>query len=209
MQIREKGSDETMQRRFKEARVKKQLKVTEVAGILDVVQSTISAWETGRKEPNIETIAKLAKLYGVSIEYLLGYDSFEMLSHADRIPAEVVRIFHGKPVWVTGKGWALVNASDNSVVYADGSHDEIGDNIELYFAPPAYTESELRTDRPLLLDELYVQTEVWVEPISEDTKLREALRGRYAVREEFVENTRGSRFHFDGYGATWVAYPAE
>lgn len=195
-----------MQGRFKKARIQKQFKVTEVANILGVVQSTVSAWETGRKEPNIETVVKLAELYGVSIEYLLGYDSFEMLSRTEKIPAESIRLFHGKPVWVPGKGWALVNAADNSVVYTDGCHDKIEDNIELYFAPPAYTEPAMRTDRPLLLDELYTQTEVWVEPISEDTKLRNVLRGRYTVREEFVENTRGSRFHFDGYGADWIAF---
>lgn len=195
-----------MNRRFKEARLQKHMKVIEVAKLLDVAQSTVSAWETERKEPNIETIAMLAELYGVSIEYLLGYDSFEMLSHTERIPAESIRIFHGKPVWVPGKGWALVNAVDHTVIYANGCHDKIEDNIEMYFAPPAYTEPELRTEQPLLLDELYAQEEVWVEPIFQDQKLRGALRGRYTVRDEFVENTRGSRFHFDGYGADWIAF---
>lgn len=195
-----------MNRRFKEARLQKHMKVIEVARLFNVAQSTVSAWETERKEPDIETIAKLAELYGVSIEYLLGYDSFEMLSHTERIPAESIRIFRGKPVWVPGKGWALVNAVDLTVIYADGGHDKIEDNMELYFAPPAYTESELRTDLPLLLDELYAQEEVWVESISQDQKLRGALRGRYTVRGEYVENTRGSRFHFDGYGADWIAY---
>lgn len=198
-----------MFRRFKEARLQKRIKLIDVAKILGVAQPTVSAWEGGRKEPNIETIAKLAELYGVSIEYLLGYDSFEMLSRTERIPAEAIRIFHGKPVWVPGKGWALVNATDGTVVYADGCHEKIGDDAELYFAPPAYSETQMRTDPPLLLDELYTQENVWVEPISQDQKFRGALRGRYAVRGEYVENTRGSRFHFDSYGADWIAYSAK
>lgn len=110
------------------------------------------------------------------------------------------------PIAVYGKGWALVNAERGEVVYADGCVDRIADNAELYFAPPAYTESNIRTDRPLLLDEIYKQTTVWVEPISQDQKLKDVLRGTYAVKGEYVENTRGSRFHFDSYRATWLAY---
>lgn len=195
-----------MKRRFKETRLQKQMKVIEVAKLFEVAQSTVSAWETERKEPSIDTIARLAELYGVSIEYLLGYDSFEMLSKTEKIPTESIRLFHGKPVWVYGKGWALVNAERGEVVYADGCVDRIADNAELYFAPPAYTESNIRTDRPLLLDEIYTQTTVWVEPISQDQKLKDVLRGTYVVKGEYVENTRGSRFHFDSYSATWLAF---
>lgn len=132
-----------------------------------------------------------------------------MLSKTEKIPTESIRLFHGKPVWVYGKGWALVNAERGEVVYADGCVDRIADNVELYFAPPAYTESNIRTDRPLLLDEIYTQTTVWVEPISQDQKLKDVLRGTYVVKGEYVENTRGSRFHFDSYGATWLAFKTQ
>ena len=195
-----------MKRRFKEARLQKQMKVIEVAKLFEVAQSTVSAWETERKEPSID---RLAELYGVSIEYLLGYDSFEMLSKTEKIPTESIRLFHGKPVWVYGKGWALVNAERGEVIYADGCVDRIADNVELYFAPLAYTEANMRFDRPLLLDEIYTQTTVWVEPISQDQKLKDILRGTYIVKGEYVENTRGSRFHFDSYSATWIAFTAQ
>ena len=39
-----------MKRRFKEARLQKQMKVIEVAKLFEVAQSTVSAWETERKE---------------------------------------------------------------------------------------------------------------------------------------------------------------
>ena len=48
-----------MKRRFKEARLQKQMKVIEVAKLFEVAQSTVSAWETERKEPSIDTIARL------------------------------------------------------------------------------------------------------------------------------------------------------
>ena len=44
-----------MKRRFKEARLQKQMKVIEVAKLFEVAQSTVSAWETERKEPSIDT----------------------------------------------------------------------------------------------------------------------------------------------------------
>ena len=49
---------------------------------------------------------------------------------------------------------------------------------------------------------------VWVEPISSDP-IRNELRGWYTVRNEFVENSRGSRFFLDSYSATWLAYSKE
>lgn len=36
--------------------------------------------------------------------------------------------------------------------------------------------------------------------------LYDVLRGTYVVKDEYVENTRGSRFHFDSYSAIWLAY---
>ena len=41
---------------------------------LNVGQTTVSAWETGRSEPDNETLAKLSKMFRVSIGYLTGYE---------------------------------------------------------------------------------------------------------------------------------------
>lgn len=39
---------------------------------IGVAPSTVSQWETGFKNPSRESIGKLADLYGVSIDYLMG-----------------------------------------------------------------------------------------------------------------------------------------
>lgn len=44
----------------------------ELAGKLDVSQSSISLWEKGERKPDYENIVKLAKLYSVSTDFLLG-----------------------------------------------------------------------------------------------------------------------------------------
>ncbi len=195
-----------MARRFKEARVNSNIKLTDAAKLFDVAQPTVSAWEGERKEPSFATVKKMAELYHVSVDYLLGYDSFELLSVKERIPKESVPLFHAKPVWVPEKGWALVNTQENILVYADETHEKIGDDTELYFAPPPYAEKIPPTAEPLLLSAICEHETVWVEPISSDMKLREILRGQYAVKDEYVENSRGSRFHFDSYGVMWLAY---
>ncbi len=195
-----------MVRRYKQARLQSNIKLIDAAELFGVSQPTVSAWESGRQDPSIETIKKMAKHYRVSIEYLLGYDSLENLSSKEHIPQESIGLFHAKPVWVKDKGWALVNITDNTLVYVDREPEKIERNTELYFAPPAFTVSNTTTEQPLTRDELYRQTKVWVEPISSDTKLRELLRGTYEVKGEYVENTRGSRFHFDAYNSNWVAF---
>ncbi len=195
-----------MGRRYKEARQKNNIKVIDAAEIFGVSQPTVSSWEAGRQEPSIDTIKLMAETYHVSIDYLLGYDSFELMAASCPIPKENIRLFHSKPVWIQGRGWALVNSRENTLVFADDSPEKIGDDTELYFAPPPYAEPNPITEPSLTLEELRVQTTVWVEPISTDEKLRELLRGTYEVKGEYVENTRGSRFHFDCYTSSWLAY---
>lgn len=41
---------------------------------LGVGQTTISAWETGKNEPDSQSMNKMAQLFHVSIGYLMGYE---------------------------------------------------------------------------------------------------------------------------------------
>ena len=47
----------------------------EVAEILNVTQGTVSSWEAGRYEPDNNSLQKLADLYGVSTDVILGRES--------------------------------------------------------------------------------------------------------------------------------------
>lgn len=46
----------------------------ELGKILGVGQTTVSAWEIGRNEPDNEASHKMAKLFKCSIGYLMGYE---------------------------------------------------------------------------------------------------------------------------------------
>ena len=50
----------------------------EIADILGVKSSTISKYEAGTLEPNIESLKKLAELFEVSIDELIKEDDFDI-----------------------------------------------------------------------------------------------------------------------------------
>lgn len=58
--------------RIKELREEKGLTQKELANILDLKQSTVSAWEKEKSLPRGEVLKCLAKLFECSIDYLTG-----------------------------------------------------------------------------------------------------------------------------------------
>lgn len=53
-------------------RRKKNISMKELGKIVGVAESTISLYETEKREPDISTLIKLAKYFGVTIDYILG-----------------------------------------------------------------------------------------------------------------------------------------
>lgn len=60
--------------RIKEFRVAHGIKQTDIAERFNVTQSTVSGWESGRREPDVETLSTLARMFDCSIEELYGYE---------------------------------------------------------------------------------------------------------------------------------------
>lgn len=58
--------------RIKETRTRLNMGQKEVAYALGVSQPTVSAWESGGKDPTVENLSALAELFRVSTDYLLG-----------------------------------------------------------------------------------------------------------------------------------------
>ena len=56
---------------FKKLRKRKGIKQNDLADMLGVKQYVISSWETGRSEPNISQICKLADILEIPTDYLL------------------------------------------------------------------------------------------------------------------------------------------
>ena len=60
--------------RIKELRKEKGLKQEDVAKSLNVTKATVSRWEASKVEPDYRTLVKLAKLFKVKTDYLLGLE---------------------------------------------------------------------------------------------------------------------------------------
>lgn len=193
-------------RRFKEARIRKRLKLTEVANILGVTQPTLSSWESERKSPSLDAVVKMAELYGVTTDYLLGRDIELSTERTAPIPIEILPTLDGKPVWIPEQGWALVNGTTNSLVFADGTHISFSEVKSQQLEPEMFAESFSPSSPPILFANLSNYDSIWIEPISKDSEVRQALRGRYQVRKGYAENDCGNRFNFSSYGATWLAF---
>lgn len=72
--------------RLKEARKKSRLTQTDVAKIIGISQTGYSDWETGKNRVDARSLGRLAELYGVTVNYLLGIDENDAPVKGVRIP---------------------------------------------------------------------------------------------------------------------------
>lgn len=59
---------------LKDARIQRGLSQKEVAESIGVAKSTYSLYESGSREPNVQTIKKIADVLNISADTLLGVD---------------------------------------------------------------------------------------------------------------------------------------
>lgn len=58
--------------RIKELRLEKNMLQSDVAKLVNKSERMIGFYENGERDPNTETLAKLAEIFNCSIDYLLG-----------------------------------------------------------------------------------------------------------------------------------------
>lgn len=80
--------------RLKELRKKKKLSQNQVSARLNITKSSISGYENNIITPSNDIIVKLALLYGVTTDYLLGLDNNEsiVISDLTNNQKEIVRL---------------------------------------------------------------------------------------------------------------------
>lgn len=192
--------------RIAQARKDAGLTAKDLADKLGVDAGTLSNWETGRRQLTLERIMEIAELLGVSVTFLLGLD--EAVSYTTPVDKSSLPVLHRMPVWTKRFGWALVNAVDGRLYFADGSSTPFETMQEpVYMLPPAFAMSLRGVGIPLDISDVRSMDRIWVEPITTDPDLAAELRGWYRPRNRrLVENEYGNRFYFDTYGAKWLAF---
>ena len=58
--------------KLKELRIEKGLSQRKLGEILGFCNQTVSFWETGSREPDLDALVKIAHYFNVSVDYLLG-----------------------------------------------------------------------------------------------------------------------------------------
>lgn len=71
-----------MNNRLRELRKEKGLTQLELAKILNVSDRSVGFYETGERDPDTDTLKKLASFFSVSIDYLLNQSDIRNLSNA-------------------------------------------------------------------------------------------------------------------------------
>lgn len=61
-------------KRLRELRLEKNLSQRELGTIFSVCNQTISFWETGAREPDLDNLVAIARFFDVSVDYLLEDD---------------------------------------------------------------------------------------------------------------------------------------
>lgn len=90
--------------RIKELRTKKHLTLKELGEQLGMPNNTLSQYETGKREPKLETWQKLADYFNVSVPYLQGKILFIDLSEDEqRIFTDVLDV--------------LITTTDNKAIH--------------------------------------------------------------------------------------------
>ena len=193
------------QNRIAQAREAAGISAKDFAEMLHVAATTVSNWETGHRQLSLERLLQIAQLLNVSVSYLLGAE--EQPQNMKQISKDILLTLHWTPVWVRNYGWALVNANDEVLVFADKSSIPIhGIKGPFYIIPPAFSLGLHGVGEPLDLDDIIRLESIWVEPITADPDLAAELRGWYRPRRKLVENEFGNRFYLDTYGTKWLAF---
>jgi len=79
----------TLSEKIKILRDKNGYTQSELAKKVGLTRSAVNAWEMSNAIPSTEIIIKLAKIFGVTTDYLLGVDNEEKISVKDLNPKEI------------------------------------------------------------------------------------------------------------------------
>lgn len=62
--------------KLKEIRKEKGITQIELARKLGVATGTVGNWESGKREPDFDTMTKIARFFGVSVDWLIGHSPY-------------------------------------------------------------------------------------------------------------------------------------
>ena len=86
--------------KIKAARIAARMTQADLAKILGVAYQNIGQWESGKRNPKLDTIIKIAEALGVRIEDLMGLETFDTGAEFEERWKEVTRNTNGESLTV-------------------------------------------------------------------------------------------------------------
>ena len=117
--------------RLKQLRERKRLSQIELANILEVSNGSISKWERNERQPDYETLEKIADFFNTSIDYLLGRSETKDNNNVDfsfSTPQEALSFILKQDMVAEFGGYDLDNMSDDEIMEMA---DDIADMLKI------------------------------------------------------------------------------
>lgn len=117
--------------RLKQLRERKRLSQIELANILEVSNGSISKWERNERQPDYETLEKIADFFNTSIDYLLGRSETKDNNNVDfsfSTPQEALSFILKQDMVADFVGYDLDNMSDDEIMEMA---DDIADMLKI------------------------------------------------------------------------------
>ena len=106
--------------RLKKLREQKKLNQTELANLLEVSNGSISKWERGDRQPDYETLERIADIFNVTIDYLLGRSDAKYKSDDSQMsfstPQEALSFILKQDMVADFGGYDLDSMSDEEIM---------------------------------------------------------------------------------------------
>ena len=111
-----------MKNRIRELRKQINLTMKELGAVVGLAESTISQYETGKRQPDNEVLLKLGEFFGVTVDYLLGADFSGSLINVFPMPRMnqvplIGEIACGKPILAVENATDVVDVPEH--IHAD------------------------------------------------------------------------------------------
>jgi len=94
--------------KLKEIRKSKHMTLEQVSKKIGLTLNAISQYETGKREASYDTLIKMSKIYGISVDYLLGNDNALAPTNNGTVSPEVA-----KDIW-----FATLRPAQQSLIQA-------------------------------------------------------------------------------------------
>jgi transcriptional regulator with XRE-family HTH domain len=113
---------------LKNLRVQRGMSQSDLARLLGVARTTVSSYENGSRNPDNETLIRIATCFQVSLDYLLGIDisNIDNSSVYSEILKDIDKLLHSAPIALEKKKeiitevrdyfrWKLEHAEQNQI----------------------------------------------------------------------------------------------